>query len=53
MGTGSLKAAFDRSLKDPAGFWSEAAEAVSWYKKWSKCSTTVTARFTAGSQAAR
>ena len=34
MGTGSLKAAFDRSQKDPAGFWSEAAEAVSWYKKW-------------------
>src|SRR5205823_7348628 len=36
MGTGSLQAAFDRSLKDPAGFWGEAAEAVHWYKKWDK-----------------
>jgi len=36
MGTGSLLAAFDRSLKDPAGFWGEAAEAVHWYKKWDK-----------------
>ncbi|HKN35762.1 MAG TPA: AMP-binding protein [Terriglobales bacterium] len=30
------RAAFDRSLKDPAGFWGEAAEAVHWYKKWDK-----------------
>ncbi len=36
MGTGALEAAFDRSLKDPAGFWGEAAEAVYWYKKWEK-----------------
>jgi propionyl-CoA synthetase len=36
MGTGSLQAAFDRSLKDPVGFWGEAAEAIHWYKKWKK-----------------
>jgi len=27
---------FDRSLKDPVGFWGEAAEAVHWYKRWEK-----------------
>ncbi len=26
----------DRSLKDPVGFWGEAAEAVHWYKRWAK-----------------
>jgi propionyl-CoA synthetase len=36
MGTGALQAAFDRSLRDPASFWSEAAEAVYWHKKWEK-----------------
>jgi len=36
MGTGALQAAFDRSLKDPASFWGEAAEAVYWYKRWEK-----------------
>ena len=36
MGTGALQDAFNRSLKDPAGFWGEAAEAVYWYKKWEK-----------------
>src|SRR5436309_1906888 len=36
MGKGSLQAAFDRSLRDPAGFWGEAAEAVYWYRKWEK-----------------
>jgi propionyl-CoA synthetase len=36
MGTGALQAAFTRSLKDPAGFWGEAAEAVHWHKKWNK-----------------
>jgi len=25
---------FDRSLNSPEKFWAEAAEAVSWYKKW-------------------
>ncbi len=28
--------AFERSLKDPEGFWGEAAEACFWYKKWDK-----------------
>lgn len=27
---------FQRSIKDPEGFWGEAAEAISWYKKWDK-----------------
>jgi len=36
MRTGALEDAFNRSLKDPAGFWGEAAEAVYWYKKWEK-----------------
>ncbi len=26
--------AFERSIKDPNGFWGEAAEDVHWYKKW-------------------
>jgi len=36
MGTGDLENAFKRSLKDPAGYWSEAAEAVYWHKRWDK-----------------
>src|SRR5215470_9381626 len=36
MGTGALQAAFDRSLRDPAGFWGEAAQAVHWHKKWDR-----------------
>src|SRR5215510_13993441 len=36
MATRALKDAFNRSLKDPVGFWGEAAEAVHWYKKWDK-----------------
>jgi len=27
---------FDRSMKDPEGFWAEAAEDVHWYKRWDK-----------------
>ncbi len=27
---------FERSISDPNGFWAEAAEAVSWYKKFDK-----------------
>ena len=27
---------FDRSLRDPEGFWGEAAEAVHWYRKWDR-----------------
>jgi len=36
MGKGTLQAAFDRSLRDAAGFWGEAAEAVYWHRKWEK-----------------
>lgn len=36
METGALQAAFDRSLRDPAGFWGEAGEAVRWHKRWEK-----------------
>jgi propionyl-CoA synthetase len=36
MGTGALQAACDRSSKDPAGFWAEAAESVYWHKRWEK-----------------
>ncbi len=36
MGKAALQAEFDRSLRDPEGFWGEAAMAVSWYKKWEK-----------------
>ena len=28
--------AFERSIKDPNGFWGEAAENIHWYKKWDK-----------------
>ncbi len=27
---------YKRSLEDPEGFWAEAAEDISWYKKWDK-----------------
>ena len=27
---------FERSIKDPEGFWGEAAESISWTKKWDK-----------------
>src|SRR5215472_4087316 len=36
MGTGALQTAYRWSLREPAGFWSEAAEAVHWYKRWEK-----------------
>ena len=36
MRTGALQTLSDRSLKDPVGFWGEAAEAVHWYKRWEK-----------------
>ncbi len=25
---------YKRSIEDPEGFWSEAAELITWYKKW-------------------
>ncbi|TAN44490.1 MAG: propionyl-CoA synthetase [Nitrospirae bacterium] len=27
---------FQRSIDDPEGFWAEAAEGITWYKKWEK-----------------
>ena len=33
---GKYSEVFQRSIKDPNGFWGEAAEAISWYKKWDK-----------------
>ena len=32
--TGGYDAAYARALEDPEGFWSEAAEAVDWVRKW-------------------
>jgi propionyl-CoA synthetase len=33
---GKYKGIFERSIQDPEGFWAEAAEQISWYKKWDK-----------------
>jgi propionyl-CoA synthetase len=27
---------FEKSIRDPNGFWAEAAENISWYRKWDK-----------------
>lgn len=35
-GMGSYQDEFQRSISDPNGFWGEAAEKISWYKKWDK-----------------
>ncbi len=34
--TNLYDAAFEKSIKDPNGFWGEAGENVHWYKKWDK-----------------
>ena len=34
--SGPYEAAYNRSISDPEGFWGEAAEEISWYKKWDK-----------------
>ena len=34
--TNQYDAAFEKSIKDPNGFWGEAGESVHWYKKWDK-----------------
>ncbi len=36
MAKQTYQAVYERSLRDPAGFWAEAAEAVHWEKKWDK-----------------
>lgn len=33
---GAYEEVFQRSIKDPAGFWGEAAELIDWHKKWDK-----------------
>jgi propionyl-CoA synthetase len=33
---GNYSEVFKRSIEDPDGFWGEAAEKISWYKKWDK-----------------
>ncbi len=33
---GKYEEAHARSIKDPEGFWGEAAEQIHWYKKWDK-----------------
>jgi propionyl-CoA synthetase len=33
---GKYEDVFQRSIQDPAGFWGEAAESITWYKKWDK-----------------
>ncbi len=33
---GKYDEVFQRSIKDPSGFWGEAAGAIDWYKKWDK-----------------
>ncbi|MFH1026326.1 MAG: acetyl-coenzyme A synthetase N-terminal domain-containing protein, partial [Nitrospirota bacterium] len=33
---GSYKEIFRRSIDDPEGFWGEAAESITWYRKWDK-----------------
>jgi propionyl-CoA synthetase len=34
MNAHDYQSAYDRSLSDPDGFWAEAAESISWFKKW-------------------
>ena len=34
--TNKYDEAYERSIKDPASFWGEAAEDIHWYKKWDK-----------------
>ena len=33
---GKFDEIYQRSLRDPEGFWGEAAEALSWYKRWDR-----------------
>ena len=33
---GKLDELYQRSLADPEGFWGEAAESISWHKRWDK-----------------
>ena len=33
---GKYEEVFNRSIQNPEGFWGEAAEGITWYKKWDK-----------------
>ena len=33
---GAYEEVYRRSIEDPEGFWGEAAEAVSWYRRWDR-----------------
>jgi len=33
---GEYQAIYERSIKDPEGFWAEVAEDIHWYRKWDK-----------------
>lgn len=33
---GKFDEMYERSIKDPVGFWGEVAECVTWYRKWDK-----------------
>ncbi len=33
---GKYQEVFDRSVNDPQGFWGEAAEAITWHRRWDK-----------------
>jgi propionyl-CoA synthetase len=35
-GLASYRSTHERSLRDPEGFWSEAAEAITWYRRWDR-----------------
>jgi propionyl-CoA synthetase len=34
--SGRYQEAFDRSINDPEGFWGDAAEEITWFKRWDK-----------------
>jgi Acyl-coenzyme A synthetases/AMP-(fatty) acid ligases len=34
--TNAYQQAYERSLKDPEGFWGEAAQEITWYRTWDK-----------------
>ena len=40
----SYKEIYERSVKDPEGFWAEQAERLDWYKKWDKVADNDLAR---------
>jgi hypothetical protein len=47
----SYDEAYSRSMDDPEGFWADAAEAVSWVKKWDSVVSSLKPEFLAGLKA--